>query len=336
VGRPPYPRTVAEFKRFFPDERACLDYLTACRWPDGFRCPRCGYHAAFPLPRRRLWQCKSCGYQVSVTAGTILHRTKTPLLTWFWAAYRVTAHKPGLSALQLQRMLGLPSYGTAWLMLHKLRRAMVDAAREPLSGTIEIAETFIGGEQPGLRGGPQLTDRKAVLVAVAVEGKGKGKEPGRCRIEVIPDASASTLSGFIVRNVKQGSTILSDGHRDYQGERGVVASGYAHLPRTQASFRLAGTEDVVPHAHRAISNLKAWLVGTHRGVGADHLPAYLDEFVFRWNRRHSPMAGFQTLLGLGTHREPSTYEEILGPRPGPETPRRRGRKTGVSRDVPRA
>ena len=271
MPRPTYPRTVPEFNRFFPDEQACLDYLAACRWPDGFRCPRCGHDEAFVLPRRRLWQCKSCAYQVSVTAGTILHRTRTSLLTWFWAAYWMTAHKPGLSALQLQHMLGLPSYATAWLILHKLRRAMVNANREPLAGTIEIDETFIGGEQLGLRGGRQLVDRKALMVAVAVEVRGEGS--GRCRIEVIPDAAAPTLSGFIVRNVRLGSTILSDGYRGYTGEHGVIASGYVHLPRTQESFRLAGTEDVVPHAHRAISNLE--------GLAARYAP----------RRRGRPSAG---------------------------------------------
>jgi len=183
----------------------------------------------------------------------------------------MTAHKPGLSALQLQHMLGLPSYATAWLILHKLRLAMVKANREPLAGTIEIDETFIGGEQLGLRGGRQLVDRKALLVAVAVEVRGEGS--GRCRIEVIPDAAAPTLSGFIVRNIRLGSTILSDGYRGYTGEHGVIAAGYVHLPRTRENFRLAGTEDVVPHAHRAISNLE--------GLAARHAP----------RRRGRPSAG---------------------------------------------
>ena len=295
----------------FPDEEACVAYLAACRWPDGFRCPRCGERDAFDLPRRRLWQCKSCRHQTSVTAGTVMHRTRTPLLTWFWAAFWMTAHKPGMSALQLQHMLGLARYETAWLTLHKLRRAMVNANREMLTGTVEIDETVIGGEQLGLRGGRQLTGRKALMVAIAVEVRGSGS--GRCRAEAIPDATAPTLSQFIVRNIEQGSTVLSDGHRGYQGKEGV------------------GTEDVVPHARRAISNLKAWLLGTHRGVGADHLPVYLDEFVFRWNRRRAPMAGFQTLLGLGTHREPTTYEEILGRPAASNGPRSRGRKMGLTR-----
>jgi transposase-like protein len=329
VPRLPYPRNVADFNRMFPDEVACVAYLAACRWPDGFRCPRCGEREAFVLPRRRLWQCKACGLQTSVTAGTVMHRTRTPLMTWFWAAFWMTAQKPGLSALQLQHMLGLTRYETAWLILHKLRRAMVDANREPLKGTVEIDETLIGGEQLGLRGGRQLAGRKALLVAVAVEIRGKGS--GRVRAEVIPDATAPTLSRFIVANIAQGSTVLSDGHRGYEGKNGVAAQGYTHLPRTQGSFRLAGTADVVPHAYRAISNLKAWLLGTHHGVGADQLPVYLDEFVFRWNRRHAPMAGFQTLLGLGTHREPTTYETILGRQPTPGAPRGRGRKTGLTR-----
>ncbi len=329
MPRPPYPRNVAEFNRMFPDEEACVAYLAACRWPDGFRCPDCGHEAAFELPRRRLWQCKHCGHQTSVTAGTGMHRTRTPLLTWFWAAFWMTAQRPGLSALQLQHMLGLARYETAWLILHKLRRATLDANREPLKGTVEIDETFIGGEQLGLRGGRQIAGRKALMVAVAVEVCGEGS--GRVRAEVVPDGTAPTLSRFIVRNVEQGSTVLSDWRRGYQGESGVAAQGYTHLPRTQEGFRVAGTEDVVPHAHRAISNLKAWLLGTHRGIGADQLPVYLDEFVFRWNRRRNPVAGFQTLLGLGTHREPTTYEAILGRPSEPGTARPRGRKTGLTR-----
>ena len=328
MPRPPYLRNVVDFNRMFADEDACAAYLAACRWPDGFRCPRCGEREAFDLPRRRLWQCKACGHQTSVTAGTVMHRTRTPLLTWFRAAFWMTAHRPGMSALQLQHTLGLARYETAWLILHKLRRAMADANREPLRGTVETDETLIGGEQLGLRGGRQLAGRKALMVAVAVEVRGKGS--GRVRAEVIPDATAPTLSRFTARNVEPGTTVLSDGHRGHEGEDGVAAQGHTHLPRAQEGSRLAGTEDVVPHAHRAISQLMAWLLGTHRGVGADQLPAYLDEFVFRWDRRRSPMAGFQTLLGLGTHREPTTYEEILGDQAVPGVARPRGRKTGLT------
>ena len=311
----------------FPDEDACVAYLAACRWPDGFRCPRCGEHEAFDLPRRRLWQCKACGHQTSVTAGTVMHRTRTPLLTWFWAAFWMTAPKPGLSALQLQHLLGLARYDTAWLILHTLRPAMSDANRTPLKGTVRSTRRSSVASSSGCAAGGSRR-------AQGAPGRGRGRGPGQgiraCAGRGHPDATAATLSRFIVRNIEPGSSVLSDGHRGYQGREGVAAQGYTHLPRTQESFRLAGTGDVVPHAHRAISNLKAWLPGTHRGVGADQLPVYLDEFVFRWNRRHAPMAGFQTLLGLGTHREPTTYEAILGRPSSTGAPRGRGRKTGLN------
>ena len=150
MARPPFPRTLAEFRAWFPDETACRAYLARCRWPDGYRCPRCGHGQAFELPRRGLWQCKVCGHQTSVTGGTVLHRTRTSLREWFWAAYLVTTHTPGMFALQLQRQLGIRRYETAWMMLHKLRRAMVNAAREPLNGEVEVDDTWIGGPQPGI------------------------------------------------------------------------------------------------------------------------------------------------------------------------------------------
>src|SRR5712691_7756769 len=166
--RPPFPRTVREFQRQCGSEEACQQYLAACRWPEGFRCPRCELRRAYTLTNRR-WQCAGCRHQVSLTAGTILHNTKTPLTLWFWAAYLMTTDTRGISALLLQRQLGLRRYETAWIMLHKLRRAMVNAAREPLHGEVEIDDTWIGGTQAGLRGSRQLKGRRAALVLVAVE-----------------------------------------------------------------------------------------------------------------------------------------------------------------------
>ena len=158
-----------DFQRQFASEEACQDYLAACRWPDGFACPRCGHHRAYRMKEHRRWQCAACRYQVSLTAGTILHNTKTPLTVWFWAAYLTVTDTRGMSALLLQRQLGLRRYETAWMLLHKLRRAMVTAAREPLHGEVEIDDTGFGGPQAGLRGSRQLTGRHAALVLVAVE-----------------------------------------------------------------------------------------------------------------------------------------------------------------------
>jgi hypothetical protein len=169
VPRPSFPKTLRQFQSDFATEEACQQYLAACRWPDGFICPQCGHGRAYELVNHRRRQCAKCRHQVSLTSGTILHRTKTLLTCWFWAAYLMTTDKRGVSALMLQRQLGLSRYETAWMMLHKLRRAMVNTTREPLRGEVEVDDTWIGGEQAGLRGSRQLKNRRAALVLVAVE-----------------------------------------------------------------------------------------------------------------------------------------------------------------------
>jgi len=191
VSRPPFPKTLRQFQSDFATEEACERYLAACRWPEGFICPRCGNRRAYDLVNQRRWQCAGCRHQVSLTAGTVLHRTKIGLPQWFWAAYLMTTDKRGISALLLQRQLGLSCYETAWMLLHKLRRAMVNVAREPLHGEVEVDETWIGGEQAGLRGSRQLKGRRAALVLVAVERR--GRSTGRIRMKAIPDFKSSTI-----------------------------------------------------------------------------------------------------------------------------------------------
>lgn len=330
-----YPRNLRDFQRRFPDDAACLSYLADLRWPVGFRCPRCGSDAATMLTTRRLWQCRSCRKQTSLTAGTTLHRSRLSLTTWFWATYLVASLKPGISALQLGQQLGL-RYETAWMLLHKLRRAMVNPNRDKLRGVVEVDETWIGGTQAGLKGGRQLKDRKALLVAVAVERRetaasddGTRKATrylGRLRMAVVPDGTEATLVGFVERNIEPGSTIISDAWSSYSS---LTAKGYTHESHSQRALKKAGLDaNVVPGVHRVISNLKTWLRGTHHGVGADHLDHYLDEFVFRFNRRFYPMAGFATLLGIGATQPPTTYEQIRRPLGDGAAIRRRGRSTG--------
>jgi hypothetical protein len=214
-----------------------------------------------------------------------------------------TYFKEQISALLLQHQLGLSRYETAWMMLHKLRRAMVNAAREPLHGEVEVDDTWIGAEQAGLRGSRQLKDRKAALVLAAVEKRGKGS--GRIRMEVIHDFSGATMNDFIIRNV------APDG---LGGFAGLAKIGFNHVPRTQPlrTDLRKGAMSVVPLADRAIGNLQQWLLGTHHGVSRRHLQVYLDEFVFRHNRRKNPMAAFQTLLGFGSAQKPTSYNEIQG------------------------
>jgi transposase-like protein len=227
------------------------------------------------------------------------------LTLWFWAAYLMTTDKRGVSALLLQRQLGIRRYETAWLILHKLRRAMVNPAREPLHGQVEFDDTWIGGPQPGLRGSRQLKGRKAALVAVAVEKRGKGT--GRARMEVIPDFSGGTLTDFAIRHIAREATIHTDRLKPF-GSLSQV--GFRHVPRKQRIRE--GGRPVLPRVHRAIGNLQQWLIGTYHGVSRRHLQVYLDEFVFRHNRRRQPMAAFQTLLGLGSGHPPTTSRTIRG------------------------
>ena len=252
--------------------------------------------------RRHLWVCAACGYQASVTAGTVMHGTRTQLRLWFWAAYLVATHNPGISAKQLQRQLGLRRYETAWLILQKLRRAMVAPAREPLKGEVEVDEFFLGGLEEGQRGGRQRGDKALCGIAIEVRGAGSG----RLRLATLADAARPTLTAFVKETTAPGAIVRTDGWKGYNG---LAGAGYDHRPRSQRATP-PGAEPYLPRAHRAISNLKAWMHGTHRGVGDPHLQVYLDEYVFRHNRRRTPMAAFQTLLGLGALHAPTTYDQI--------------------------
>lgn len=305
MPRPPFPKTLREFQKTLTDEDACARYLTACRWPDGYKCPRCGNDRAYLLATAKLWQCASCRYQTSVTAGTVLHKSKTPLTTWFWAAYLMATDKRGISALLLKRQLGT-SYKTAWLLLHKLRRAMVVPDRQKLRGTIEMDETWVGGLQTGLKGSRQLKGRKAALVIVAVERRGAGS--GRVRMEVIPDFTQATMNAFALDNIEKGATIVTD---KMSGFDGFTALGYTHVATKQGNIR-KGAAHIVPLADRAMGNMKQWLLGTFHGVSRGQLQAYLDEFVFRHNRRANPELAFQTLLGLGSSRLASPLSVVRG------------------------
>jgi transposase-like protein len=289
-----------EFQERFATEAACLEYLAASRWPDGFECPGCGSRRAWVLDRRHLWECGDCHLQTSVTAGTVMHGTRTPLRLWFWAAYLVATHHPGISAKQLERQLGI-RYETAWLILQKLRRAMVAPEREPLKAEVEVDEFFLGGLEEGQRGGRQRGSKALCGIAVEVRGQGSG----RLRLMPLADAAKPTLTAFVSATTTPGAIVHSDGWKGYNG---LAKAGYRHHSRSQRAG--IGEEPYLPRAHRAISNLKAWMLGTHRGVSNEHLPVYLDEYVFRHNRRRTPMAAFQTLLGLGALHEPATYDQI--------------------------
>jgi transposase-like protein len=310
-----YPGSYAELLTWFPDEAACVDYLEWLRWPDGFRCPRCVGRAAWRLSSGR-WECALCGRQASVTAGTIFHRTRTPLRLWFAAAWEMTSQKHGISALGIQRSLGLGSYQTAWAMLHRYRTAMVRPGRERLAGHVEVDEAYLGGVEGGVFG--RQTDTKAI-VAIAVEVK-HPKGFGRIRLQRVDDVSKDSLIPFIESAVEPGATVHTDGWQAYWT---VPDRGYEH-ERTIMRAQPDPAHVVMPGVHRVASLLKRWLLGTHQGsVGPEHLDAYLNEFTFRFNRRGSRRRGllFYRLLEQAILADPITYRSlIVNPQPGRPRP----------------
>ena len=302
MSRPPFPKTLSEFQSWFAAEEACVRYLAASRWPNGYVCPRCDHNEAYELTSRPLFKCKNCKYQISVTAGTGLHGTRLSIRDWFSAAYLVATYTPGISAVQLQRQLGLKRYETAWGLLQKLRRAMVRPERGRISGKVEVDETYVGGVEAGRRAG-RLRDSSKTVVVGAVEIRGSGS--ARVRLSVVDDLSAASLVGFLEHSVTPGSIVHTDG---WGGYRPLATKGYDHRRKTQGRVTNAGA--LFPRVHRVFSNLKTWLTGTHHGVGAQHLQHYLNEYVFRFNRRRTPMAAFQSLLGLTSQHEPTTYNML--------------------------
>ncbi len=299
-----YPRTLAELEARFGTEEACREYLFALRWPEGFRCPRCGADRAWAVGKVRL-QCANCGYQASVTAGTIFQDTHKPLAMWFRAAWWVTSQKTGASALGLQGILGLGSYQTAWAWLHKLRRAMVRPGRDRVSGRVEVDETYIGGPEEGVPG-RAAADKALVIIAAQEDGHGIA----RIRMRRIPDASAESLEGFVEDSVEPGSVVHTDG---WQGYRGVEKKGYRHEV-TVLKGRKKTASELLPRVHRVVSLLKRWLLGTHQGaVSPEHLDYYLDEFTFRFNRRASRYRGklFYRLLQQAVAVGPAPYRTLV-------------------------
>ena len=297
-----FPGSLPEFERRFPDEAACAEWLLERRWGSGFACPGCGHDRFWRLGRKVLTlQCRACRRETSVTAGTVMHRSHLPLKVWFTAAWLVATHRNGMSARQLWLQPGLGSYKSAWLLLRKLRAAMVDPDREPLAGLVEVDETslpFRGGGEPARPG--RSHDGK-LLIAGAVEIRGKG--PGRTRMAVIEDYSAVALGAFVAAVIAAGSTVVSDGW-----------SGYARLKDVKHDPRVVGdapAHAVLPWIHRVFANAKRWALGVYHGLREKHLQAYLDEVVFRFNRRRNPAAAFERLLGLSLTLQPATYQMLI-------------------------
>ena len=301
-----FPRTLMEFETRFAREEACRAYLFGLRWPQGFICPRCGERSAWEMSRG-LWLCRGCRRQVSVTSGTVFQDSKLPLMTWFRAMWYVTSQKNGVSALGLQRVLGLGSYKTAWALLHKLRRAMVRPGRDRLTGSVEVDETYWGSDERPAVG--RLIYDKAVI---AIAAQKAGRAIGRVRLRRLVRLNKASLHGFIADAVEPGSTVVTDGLNLYQG-----LDGYHHeviVVKRQS----ADASTLLPRVHRVASLLKRWLLGTHQGaVAHEYLDYYLDEFTFRFNRRASASRGklFHRLAQQAVQIEPVPFASLIQPQP---------------------
>ncbi len=308
-----YPRNLSQFEARFATDEACRDYLVRLRWPDGFLCPRCGHGKSWPL-RGVLRQCGECGYQTSVTAGTIFQSTRLSLRLWFRAMWWMTTQKNGVSALGLQRVLGLRRYETAWTWLHKLRRAMVRPGRDRLAGRVEVDETYLGGAEEGLRG-RHLRAKTLIVVAAQEDGRGIG----RIRMRQIVDASAESLLPFVEESITPGSVVRTDGWLGYAPLR---TTGYLHEIISLRGRKKPASE-LLPRVHRVVSLLKRWLMGTHQGSASHkHLDYYLDEFTFRFNRRRSQSRGklFYRLVQQAIAGEAVPYDQIVHPEAPPPKP----------------
>jgi len=269
-----YPGNQMEFEDMFRTDQDCIEYLTKVRWPHGFECPICGSIRSWKKSKGR-FDCIDCHKETTITNGTIFHKSTKPLLTWFHAIWWIVAQKNEVSAIGLQKILGLGSYRTSWTWLHKIRRLMVLSRRSKLNGIIEVDEVFIRGKQSGKRG--RRAEGKSIIV-VAMEVT--GRKTGRVRIAKIPDASSNSLNKFIESNIEKTSTIITDKWPSYNE---LKSMGYIH--ETQKATAIYEDQEVLPNVYRIAALLKRWMLGTHQSyLNKNKIEYYLDEYEFRYNR----------------------------------------------------
>jgi len=296
-----YPKTLLEFEKRFTTEEACREYLYQIRWPNGFACPFCG-HRKYWGSSIGQYRCSNCDRRISLTAGTIFQDSRIPLQIWFQAIWQLVSQKHGISALGLQRVLGIKRYETVWTMLHKLRIAMIRPGRDRLVGTVEVDEIYIGGRHSGKRG---RGAKGKTLVVIAVEDK--GKRPGRIRLNKVKDASGQSLTQAVKECVESKSEVCTD---DWGGYNQLSSCDYKHtVIRKTADIG----ENLLPLANIVASLLKRWLQGTLQGSPrASYLEYYLDEFVFRFNRRTSRSRGllFYRLINQAVSIAPIKGQDI--------------------------
>ena len=315
-------RSLPQFQQEFPDETACAEFLMRFRWPNGFVCPACKSARSTRLRSRAFaFECLDCGRQTSVTAGTVLHRTKLPLTKWFWAAHLIATHSNGISAIQLANQIGVKE-DTAWLLLHKFRAAMADREKQPLCGVIEVDQTevpFRTDDDPNapadgriiILGAVEIVNRKTGEAPVTNFNKPYlNTRPRRVRLAMSPDETQDSIHAFVRANIAPGSTLLTDGHSSYLGlNEGEEADRYILDQRVVGKM---AAHVVLRWTHRVFALMKRWAMGTFHGFRARHSDQYLAEYAFRFNRRYWRRVSFDRILGLAVEHAPHGYEAVVG------------------------
>ena len=290
-----------DYQKQFSTEEDCYNYLFKHRWPKGFVCPKCGGIEYYMIYQHKRFQCKQCRHQTSLTAGTVFHNLRQPLRVLFMAVYLIGTSKKGLSAMELRRKLGIKGYKTAWLLMHKIRTAMASSGKFPLNRMVEVDETYIGGRREGSRG-RGAADK--TLVAIAVETN--GSTMGRAYLKTINSLRSVELEQFVKDHVTTRAKVRTDGYKSY----GFLKKEYEHNP--VINYKTGKKTDLLPKVHIVVANLKMWLRGIYNCLPAKHLQRYLDEFVFRFNRRWNLENIFDKLLVRCVNTNTITYADLKG------------------------
>lgn len=293
--------SLIEFQSKYGTEESCEQALFQLKWPEGFKCPKCGscYYTVISGRRLPLYQCPVCRRQTSITAGTIMANTKLSLVKWFLALYFVATNKDGISEMALSKYINV-TLKTAWALLHKIRHAMGE--REGLyrlGGSIEMDEAFFGGKAAGKRGRGS-ENKTEVAVALQLDDDG---HPQFLKMQIIPDAKGSSLLSFVRSNVTEGSTIHSDAFRSYN----ALSEDYCC---DMQKYDPKSSDGRLKWLHVMISNIKANIQGAYHGLEGTYLQRYLDEFCYRFNRRHSKKTLFDHLLACSVWAPYKTVAEL--------------------------
>jgi len=287
-----------EFQERFQNEDDCFQYLKKLRWPDGFICPQCGHREAYFMKRRKVFQCKNCRHQTSVTVNTIFHRTHVPLRKWFWAIYLVGSDKRGCSAKRLEKLINV-HYATAWLIIHKIRRAMKNRdSLYKMSNFIEMDDSYFGASTSGKRG-RGAANKSTVVVAV----ERHESSAGYAAMEVVESMHSEHLEDFALRVIEEDQTIHTDDYPSYN----VLNVTFHHLSET---VKPCEAMEKLPWVHILIGNVKNFIRGTYHGVSHKHLQSYLSEFCYRFNRRFNELQITDRLLTACLNTPIITYAEL--------------------------